>query len=203
MTPPPPPPPQPQALPPGEPVGFFSARAVKEIPEESLINGQIAPKTGQVFNPRLESPSIRKTPGIDHSKSKPVSRSGQHVPSAVTAAETTENSGSHNPGSGPAPGTGFSRPGPPMGGAGRGNIGGGSIVNPQFDQTRRIGAPGSSSPSANRGQYRPPTMKRPAPGDVPPRVPLTEMPANGPTGAAGGGGPGVLNGVDVKRQKMA
>lgn len=194
-----PPPPQPQAggggAPPGETIGFFSARAVKDIPEESLINGQVAPKAGQVFNPRLDSPSIRKTPGIDHTKSKPVSRTGQHVPPAVASSDTHGGSGT-NSGSGSM---GVSRPAAAM--AGPGPRGPGNVINPQFDQARRIGAPGASSPLANRGQYRPPTIKRPAP---PPetstgRPPLSEMPSNGMS--AGGGVAGNGSGPDMKRQK--
>ncbi|KAL2257815.1 hypothetical protein VTK26DRAFT_9131 [Humicola hyalothermophila] len=61
-------------------VGFFSARAAKDIPVDAIQNGRIVPQAGQLFNPRLESPSLRKTPGIDHTTSKPVSRSGKHVP---------------------------------------------------------------------------------------------------------------------------
>ncbi|KAM7184279.1 hypothetical protein V8F20_012284 [Naviculisporaceae sp. PSN 640] len=202
-----PPPPQPQAQPqagaggppPGEAVGFFSARAVKDIPEESLVNGQVVPKAGQVFNPRLESPSIRKTPGIDHTKSKPVSRSGQHVPPAVTGGDADSGGQGQGTASGPGGSIGMSRPAPGVG-APRGP---GNVINPQFDQARRIGAPGASSPLANRGQYRPPTFKRPAPAAENPagRIPLTEMPNNGvPTG---GGAPGNVSGPDVKRQKTS
>ena len=202
-----------------ETTGFFSARAVNQLPEESLNSGQILPQTGQIFNPRAESPSIRKTPGIDHNKSKPVARNGQHVPppssqsagrstsvgsasaalgtsaqgaSAVTA--TTVGAAGHT-----GSGTGRASPAPPQVGAGRGNI-----INPHLDQTRRIGAPGGNgSPLANRGQYRPPTMinKRQHPNDGPgtgaARPALVEVSNN--TGSA----PAVGSGPDVKRQKMS
>src|SRR5690606_22181647 len=57
---------------PAEPVGFVSARAMnKEAPEASLADG-LVPKAQQVFNPKAESPSIRRTPGIDHSSTKPI-----------------------------------------------------------------------------------------------------------------------------------
>ena len=66
-------------------------------------------------------------------------------------------------------GGGLSRAGGQPMGVGGGNAGKPNVVNPQLDQTRRIGAPGggmgggfSSSPSGNRGQYRPLTVKRPA-----------------------------------------
>lgn len=179
-------PPQPPggAAPPPSSVGFFSARAVKGLLEEAIVNGNIAPQEGQTFNPKAESPSIRKTPGIDHTKSKPVARNGQHVPSA-TGGDASVVSGS--PGA-----RAMGRPGPPMG---RGNI-----VNPQLDQTRRIGAPGQSSPLANRGQYRPPTMKRPASEAAQPgnRQPLADLPSNGPPTA----GDDMTNWADSKRQRV-
>ncbi|KAL6714922.1 DNA repair protein rad52 [Lecanora helva] len=51
------------------PVGFFTARAA-----ESLQGGSGLPIKAPSFNPHLESPSIRKTPGVDHTKTKPVGR---------------------------------------------------------------------------------------------------------------------------------
>lgn len=50
-------------------VGFFTARAA-----ESLQNGPGLPSKAPAFNPHLESPSIRKTAGVDHTKTKPVGR---------------------------------------------------------------------------------------------------------------------------------
>ncbi|KAK3942331.1 hypothetical protein QBC46DRAFT_309806 [Diplogelasinospora grovesii] len=216
-------PPHPQATgqnnnggpPPGvETVGFFSARAVKELPEESLSTGAVAPKEGLAFNPRLESPSIRKTPGIDHTKSKPLARNGQHVPPPTsTQSGATSGPGAGLPSSTPGKegggGGGFGRPGggPAMGGGVGGGMGmaRGNVINPQLDSTRRIGAPGAASPLANRGQYRPPTMKRPVPGDnaggqPPGRAPLTDVSNNAPTvntNSVGGG-----SGPDVKRQRV-
>ncbi|KAK6339085.1 DNA repair protein rad52 [Orbilia brochopaga] len=61
-------------IPPG---AFFSARV-------TLDNN--AAKDGGVFNPQLQSPSIKKTAGIDHSKSTPISRAKlgfQDLPSAA------------------------------------------------------------------------------------------------------------------------
>lgn len=49
------------------PVGFFTARAA-----ETLQNGTTLPSNVPTFNPHLESPSIRKTAGVDHTKTKPV-----------------------------------------------------------------------------------------------------------------------------------
>lgn len=175
-----------------ETVGFFSARVVNQLPETSIqgtSNARIgAPQAQQAFNPKLESPSIRKTPGIDHSSSKPLARNGQHVPPAASQ------------GGGTAPGNTSSftpvRPSMPSSQASRGNM-----VNPSLDQTRRIGAPmGPGSPLANRGSYRPPTMKRPPPGDANAgRAPLADLPANGNSPAAAA--PATT--TDAKRQKMA
>lgn len=51
------------------PVGFFTARVA-----ESLQSGSGPSVKASAFNPHLESPSIRKTAGVDHSKTKPVGR---------------------------------------------------------------------------------------------------------------------------------
>ncbi|KAG7289673.1 hypothetical protein NEMBOFW57_006048 [Staphylotrichum longicolle] len=39
----------------------------------------VYPKPGHVFNPRFEGASIPRTPGVDHSASKPLAKSGKHV----------------------------------------------------------------------------------------------------------------------------
>ena len=57
------------------PVGFFTARAA-----ESLQNGPGLPLKAPAFNPHLESPSIRKTAGVDHTKTKPVGREAIGAP---------------------------------------------------------------------------------------------------------------------------
>ncbi|KAI8669299.1 hypothetical protein NCS57_00744500 [Fusarium keratoplasticum] len=182
-----PPPNAPQNIP--ETVGFFSAKAVNQLPESTLqgsTNARLAvPHGQQAFNPKAESPSIRKTPGIDHNSSKPVGRNGQHVPPSSSQASRAphSNTSSFTP----------VRPSMPSSQSSRGNV-----VNPSLDHTRRIGAPGGSgSPLANRGSYRPPTIKRPAPADG--RPPLADLPANG----SGSAGASTVNGVDSKRQKMA
>ena len=51
------------------PIGFFTARAA-----ESVQNMSGLPLKPPAFNPRLESPSIRKTAGVDHTKTKPMER---------------------------------------------------------------------------------------------------------------------------------
>ncbi|KAI0479766.1 hypothetical protein F4859DRAFT_513268 [Xylaria cf. heliscus] len=159
---------------PNEPTAFFSARSVKDIPESADPGtAAIMERGAKVFDPRAESPSIRKTPGIDHRSSKPVSKTGVHVD--PVKRETNQQRPAMS--------------GPP------------NVVNPSLSQMRQIGAPGAAgSPLANRGQYRPPTMKRPAPAGGPDggggsRAPLTEVSTNGPPTAPGAAG------IDAKRQK--
>ncbi|KAI8633583.1 hypothetical protein F5Y19DRAFT_461940 [Xylariaceae sp. FL1651] len=152
---------------------FFSARSVKDVPENADPGTAVIVEQGaKIFDPRAESPSIRKTPGIDHQSTKPLSRSGKHVPPVKRELDQQR----------PVPND------PP------------NVVNPSLSQVRQIGAPGGGgSPLGNRGQYRPLTMKRPAPGgpDGGNRTPLTEVSTNGaPTGAGSAG-------VDMKRQRMA
>ncbi|KAB5554522.1 recombination protein rad52 [Coniochaeta sp. 2T2.1] len=194
--------PQTPQAPPSGGVGFFSARAVKEIPEDALSTGStLAPQAGQVFNPRAESPSIRKTPGIDHTKSKPLARNGQHVAPPSTQEKAVAAAAAAGSSAAPAFGTAAgaaSRPVPQQ------QQRPGNMVNPQFDAARRIGAPGGpGSPLANRGQYRPPTIvnKRPLDGGAAGgRAPLADVSNN-----VGGGNGGVamgISGPDVKRLKM-
>ena len=57
------------------PVGFFTARAA-----ESLQNGPGLPVKASAFNPHSESPSIRKTAGVDHTRTKPVGREAVGAP---------------------------------------------------------------------------------------------------------------------------
>ena len=65
------------------PVGFFTARAA-----ESLQKGSALPSNVPVFNPHLESPSIRKTAGVDHSKTKPVRTESLGAPLAAIPPRT-------------------------------------------------------------------------------------------------------------------
>lgn len=51
-------------------IGFFSARGVDMLRE----NPHSAAANAPVFDPHAESPSIRKTAGVDHTKTLPVSR---------------------------------------------------------------------------------------------------------------------------------
>lgn len=171
------------APPPGtESVGFFSAKAINQIPESSISGTVLAPQAQQMFNPKAESPSIRKTPGIDHTSSRPLLRTGEHAPPAASQSEAPSRGNSSS----------FTPVRPSMG-APRGNA-----ANPALDYTRRVGAPaGSGSPLGNRSSFKQPTMtKRPPPGDSNgTRHPLADVPANMGMNAAGAG-------LEAKRQKM-
>lgn len=77
------------------------------------------------------------------------------------------------------------------------------MVNPTLDQARRIGVPGGpSSPLANRNSYRPPTMKRPLPGEATgqARTALADLPVNEKSGSDGG--LDTATSIDAKRQKV-
>lgn len=150
--------------------GFFSARAAAQLVGEgqSLQDSIPAiPKDMAAFNPHAESPSIRKTPGVDHKSSKPLTRDLKHVPSSSQATATVGPGGPRN------------------------------IFNPQLDGSRRIGAPGFSSPMSNKSGFRAPTMVTKRPIDTGlngARVPLDDLPPNGPVSGDAGG--------DVKRQRL-
>ncbi|KAL2042206.1 hypothetical protein N7G274_004694 [Stereocaulon virgatum] len=66
------------------PVGFFTARAA-----ESLQSGPVSAMNAPAFDPHLESPSIRKTAGVDHSKTKPVGRDVVRAPPAPGVPRTS------------------------------------------------------------------------------------------------------------------
>ena len=121
-------------------VGFFTAKAAESLQQ----NVTALPPNIKPFNPHAESPSIRKTPGIDHTKTAPVNKDLITLPAQVQTAE---------------PGNAAIRPNPPS----RLTT---NFVNPQGDQIRRIGMPGAPSPLQNRHSYKPPQMlKRPAEGN--------------------------------------
>ena len=63
------------------PVGFFTARAA-----ESVQNVSGMPIKAPAFDPHLESPSIRKTASVDHTKTKPVGRESVGAPSMPAPA---------------------------------------------------------------------------------------------------------------------
>ena len=155
--------------PPGK--GFYSARAATMVSETAPGDTVPLNPNFPAFNPHLESPSIRKTPGVDHKSSKPLTKDLKHVPGS---SET------------------------PIGPVTRTGLGRGSVVNPQLDAARQIGAPGgrAMSPMQNRGSYKPPTIKRTldAEGANTNRPPLANLPANGAVVGDEGG--------DIKRQRI-
>ncbi|KAL1902916.1 DNA repair protein rad52 [Sporothrix stenoceras] len=181
---------------------WLSARAVAKASEgdaPAVVPPSI--QAGHLFNPKAESPSIRKTPGFDHNTSKPIPRLNRPVGSSALPPSTNAASTAGAPAV-----TNASAAGPASGGMTTRS----GVNHPGMEPVRRIGAPPSTaSPLANRNQFRPPPMKRGPPNDAPggvSRPPLADVPsnvsANGGTVVAAGAG-GVGSGVDVKRQKLA
>ncbi|CAK7234947.1 DNA repair protein rad52 [Sporothrix curviconia] len=167
---------------------WLSARAVAKSGDDGAL-AAVPPsiQAGHLFNPKAESPSIRKTPGVDHNSSMPIKNSKLNrpvgsvlTPSSTNAAATTGSISTANNAS-PAP-------------TAQGGIATRSGVN-----------------HATSEPFRPPPMKRGPPADTPgaaTRPPLADMPSNVSTGggttvaAAATGGAGAA-GVDAKRQKLA
>ena len=207
----------------GDQPSFFSARAFKAVDPDEVLDPSknnhlnpnaakiTAPKPGQAFNPHLQSPSIPRTPGVDHSASKPLGKSGKHVAPLARGEDEGEEGVAATAEGGGAMGNGPGRPAGAGAAAvgGRGLAGPGGAVNPQLDHARRIGAPaGAVSPLGNRGQFRPLTVKRPAgaaavgaAGVGVARVPLENVSTN----VVGGGGRGDEGGLgpDLKRQRTS
>ncbi|KAK5130475.1 hypothetical protein LTR08_001997 [Meristemomyces frigidus] len=141
---------QPRMPPPDAPSGFVTGRSA------DLLNQPVdarPPNANLAFNPHADSPSIRRTQGVNPGKSAPISRANltSAVPPPGGAAPTT---------------TTITTPSRPTTA---------NFVNPSLDTSRRIGAPGFSGGGGggggmgNRGQYKPPTsvgVKRPALADV-------------------------------------
>ncbi|KAI5276324.1 hypothetical protein E4T47_00762 [Aureobasidium subglaciale] len=140
----------PSQVPAHVPSGFVSGAAATALvqPPEA---GAVPPI--KLFDPHHESPSIRRTQGVDLRKSAPIKRSEVGAPTVpIPNPKMMVNGG--------AP-------------ANRSNF-----VNPAMDASRRIGMPGGmqQSPLANRSAYKPPAMKRPLPADTPAgRPPLADM----------------------------
>ncbi|KAH0349965.1 recombination protein Rad52, partial [Aureobasidium melanogenum] len=140
----------PSQVPAHVPSGFVSGAAASALvqPPEA---GAVPPI--KLFDPHHESPSIRRTQGIDPRKSAPIKRSEVGAPTV------------------PIP-----NPKPMMNGAAPANRS--NFVNPAMDASRRIGMPGGmqQSPLANRSAYKPPAMKRPLPAEnAASRPPLADM----------------------------
>lgn len=119
------------------PVGFVSGSTAKKLADGAVtvINSD-TPR----FNPHAESPSIRKTAGIDHGKSTKVQRDALPVP---------EDSQSNT--------SGIVQQAMPRPSANQ------NLANPPGDLTRKIGIPASNVPSplGSRTAY-----KRPGPAGI-------------------------------------
>ncbi len=152
-------------------VGFYSARAASVL--NGVPEGPAAPVSQ--FNPHSESPSIRKTIGVDHSRSVPVKRGTTGVAEQPPA---------------PLPGFGENIPMP--------GVMARDFVNPSADMHRRIGVPGGGAPSPvakgsmNGSAYRPPTRRGPLETNV-------SMGASG----AQNQGPGQAGSAGVKRPPLS
>lgn len=154
----------PRMPPPGNPEGFVTGR------NADLINQPAAaprpPPAAIAFNPHADSPSLRRTSGINPGKSAPVMRSavtGGQPPNGI--ANGPAHIGPQQPAGrpqSPAPGpNGLNGATTPV----RTNF-----VNPAADPSRRIGMPQGGGALQNRGAYRPPMpaagVKRPPLSDV-------------------------------------
>ncbi|KAF1988086.1 hypothetical protein K402DRAFT_392359 [Aulographum hederae CBS 113979] len=114
------------------PVGFMHARSAEQINKTDAAANN-APLPVKAFDPHIESPSLRRTNGVDHRRSAPIMR--QTISGGGPSGPSTNQT--------PEPGAlGANRP---------------NFVNPQADLHRRIGVPGmAQSPLHNRNAYRPP-----------------------------------------------
>ena len=138
--------------------GLMGPPMPQELPPDAptgFVTGRAA-REGKVlpFDPHAESPSIRRTAGVSAGKSAPIKRSDIGLPEAPPPAKVPANLSALN--AVPPSRTNF--------------------VNPAADPNRRIGMPsGAQSPMGNRGAYKPPSIKRPAPPETPSRQPLTDV----------------------------
>ncbi|KAL2852815.1 hypothetical protein BJY01DRAFT_207672 [Aspergillus pseudoustus] len=163
-------------------VGFFSARGVDMLRDNPHTAATAAP----AFDPHAESPSIRKTAGVDHTKSVPISKPmlAGASPAATQARDFINPSADMNRKIGAPGGSGI---GSPM------NRG------PTTSSYRPLTRPNidpKAAPNnlvANRSGFPPPNMngKRPPLNDVT----NASMP--------GGSGPAPMDGAnDLKRAKL-
>lgn len=140
----------PSQVPAHVPSGFVSGAAAAVLAQPPPAG---AVPLIKLFDPHHESPSIRRTQGVDARKSAPIRRSEVGAPTLpIPDPKPMVNGG--------AP-------------ASRSNF-----VNPAMDASRRVGMPGAmqQSPLANRSAYKPPAMKRPLPAEnAASRPPLADM----------------------------
>ena len=170
---------------------WLSARAVSKANDGDDISA--VAQSGQLFNHKAETPSIPRTPGFDHNTSARISRQAALQKAARAAGAPAAPAPGRAGSPSPAPAGGFGGP------ATRNGLN--HPTGPGGEPARRIGAPPStSSPLANRGQFRPPPMKRGPPNDATAGValpPLADVPSNVSVGSAAG-----ADGIDAKRQRL-
>lgn len=172
--------------PPPQTVGFFSARAADQLRD----NPNAAPIPGSQFDPHAESPSIRKTAGIDHTKTVAVIRSGAGVSPAPEKGHSRDIiNPAHRVGG----------PGVPAGGFGSPLSRGPSVssfkplTRPSIDPKN---AP-SSGPVTRSGSVPPQNMN----GKRPPLSDVTN--ANASLGTLPTAAPPTTGSNDPKRPRMA
>lgn len=148
----------PRQPPQGIPEGFMTGRVAGMLNQPG---GALPPTTELAFNPHAESPSIRRTQGVNPGKSAPVRR--LQVDGSANGGVQSPQQQQQQPG-----GAGFqSAAGNGMNGAPRPTTT--NYINPSADVNRRVGMPQAGG-YQNRGAYRPPApaaaAKRPAMTDV-------------------------------------
>jgi DNA repair and recombination protein RAD52 len=132
------------------PVGFITARGAEIVQATNVPLPQGVP----IFNPHADSPSIRKTTGVNHNRSGPITRQtvGVAQPVGLPAGSITANC-SANAGNSASLATGGVVTPSRVGNTPS------NFINPQADVNRRIGMPpgvAMQSPVANRSAYKPP-----------------------------------------------
>ncbi|KAF2166762.1 hypothetical protein M409DRAFT_54552 [Zasmidium cellare ATCC 36951] len=146
----------PRQPPQGIPEGFVTGRSADVLNKPA---GARPPPIDLAFNPHAESPSIRRTQGINPGKSAPVSRLQVNGAASGSAQPAQQQQ--------PAGGGFQTAGGNGMNGAPRPTTT--NYVNPSADMNRRVGMPPAGG-YQNRGGYRPPApaaaTKRSAMTDV-------------------------------------
>ena len=193
------------------PVGFIPGRAAELLQRQDNLTGN---RNVPAFNPHADSPSIRRTTGVEHGATRPIKRDEISKLRVGAQVGNTVN--------GPQLDNAPLGPGPPGAPSFRPAVGTGpppNFINPQADAHRKIGMPGTmQSPLSNRGGYKPPGpaagTKR-GPDGLPQqqqqhgqlsRPPLIDVsnvnmaPLVNVSGAGAGSG---FDGLDAKRQRMA
>ena len=163
--------PIPRQPPPGIPEGFVTGRNADLLNQPSAAN-RLPNPAAIAFNPHADSPSIRRTHGVNPGKSAPIMRSALQITSTSNAANA--------PGQTAVPQAALQAPAAhPAAGAGNGLNGATTpvrtnFVNPAADMNRRIGMPPTAAGVQNRNAYKPPGanlnpnqgLKRPPLSDV-------------------------------------